>query len=78
MTPADELRAAEERLRMGDHRIDINLRNHLRTLLDTAADTVTAYPELGDDHDRDTCDDYACDLIGATLDLARALNGDPT
>lgn len=74
-SPADELRAAEERVRMGDQRIDISLRGELRTLLDTTAAMVDVWPELGDDHDREACDDYACDLIGAALAVARAING---
>ncbi|MFB9485374.1 hypothetical protein ACFFSH_39340 [Streptomyces filamentosus] len=74
-SPADELRAAEERVRMGDQRIDISLRGELRTLLDTAAAMVDVWPELGDDHDREACDDYACELVGAALAVARAITG---
>lgn len=45
------------------------------TLLDTAAAMVDIWPELGDDHDREACDDYACDLIAAALAVARAITG---
>jgi hypothetical protein len=36
-TPADELRRAEERIRMGDRRVDIALRGALAALLDDLA-----------------------------------------
>lgn len=85
-TPADELRAAAKLLReraavgayTGTRAGAALLRAHqpLRTLCDAAAAMVDVYPELGDDHDREGCDDYACDLIGATLAVARAINGD--
>lgn len=74
-TPADELRAAEERVRMGDRRIDISLRGQVTELFKTAADMVTAYPQMGDAHDRQVCDDFACDLVGHALAVARVLNG---
>ncbi|MEU7293348.1 hypothetical protein AB0A76_09110 [Streptomyces exfoliatus] len=48
------------------------------TLLDAAAALVDAYPELGDDHDREACDDYACDLVAATLAVARQILGEDT
>lgn len=84
-SPADELRAAATRL--GEHTWIGALtvspagagllrgREPLVTLLDNAASMVDVWPELGDDHDREACDDYACDLIGAALDVARAING---
>lgn len=75
-SPADTLRTAEERVRMGDPRIDVTLRGPMRILLDTAAATLDVYPEMGDDHDREACDDFACDLVGSALDFARAILGD--
>ncbi|WP_420032287.1 hypothetical protein ACN2WE_05340 [Streptomyces sp. cg28] len=77
MTPAEEITAAEERVRMGDQRIDIALRGALRDLLDAAADLARAYPEMAHDHERGACEDYACDVMGRALDFARAINGSP-
>jgi len=46
--------------------------------LDTAADMADAYPEMAHDHDRPACDDYACDVMGRAVDLARQLLGVPS
>ena len=43
--------------------------------LDSAASLVTGYPDLGADHDRGACDDFACDLVGHALAVARAILG---
>lgn len=74
-TAAEELRAAEERVRMGDPRIDIAVRGPLRDLLDAMADLADDYPEMAHDHDRPACDDYACNVMGRGIDLARTING---
>ncbi|WP_338683886.1 hypothetical protein QD712_25680 [Streptomyces acidiscabies] len=47
----------------------------LGELLVAASLLVAGYPELGDDHDREACDDFACDVIGRTLTLARQILG---
>ncbi|MFC7929146.1 hypothetical protein [Streptomyces cinereoruber] len=49
---------------------------HLADLLGSAVSFLADYPDLGIDHDRQACDDYACDLVGHALAVARALNGD--
>jgi hypothetical protein len=46
----------------------------LTELLDAAADMAGAYPEMAHDHDRPACDDYACDVMGRSIALARTLN----
>ena len=61
-SPAAELRAAEERVRMGDPRIDISLRGPIAAWLDQTADSIEAAPFPA-------TDPYA-------LAVARALNGD--
>lgn len=43
-------------------------------LLDAAAGMAADYPDLARDHNRPACDDYACNLMGAALTLARAIN----
>lgn len=81
MTPADELRTAEERVRMGDRRIDISLRGPLAVLLDWAGDSYTAsvaaaqmvwgdleHPEAQRFIDREG-------VPAEVLALARAING---
>ncbi|MFK0124922.1 hypothetical protein ACIQSP_16595 [Streptomyces nigra] len=42
--------------------------------LDSAAELAASYPDLAREHDRAACDDYACDLMGRSLALARAVN----
>ncbi|MFE3123705.1 hypothetical protein ACFXHD_09820 [Streptomyces hydrogenans] len=74
-SPADELRAAEKRAHAGDWRFGLGLHAPIAALLGTAADMVTAYPQMGDAHDRQICDDFACDLVGAALAVARAITG---
>ncbi|MFE7233957.1 hypothetical protein ACFVAF_25470 [Streptomyces sp. NPDC057596] len=74
-TPAEEFESAEERVRMGDSRIDIALRGPLRDWLDAMAEWAREYPEMAHDHDRPACDDYACDVMGRSIALARAING---
>ena len=73
-TAADEFAAAEERVRMGDPRIDVALRGPLRAWLDAMAEWARAYPEMAHDHDRPACDDYACDAMGEALAVARLIN----
>ncbi|MFI8254108.1 hypothetical protein [Streptomyces filamentosus] len=73
--PADELRAAKDRVHAGDWRIGLGLHTSVAALLGTAADMVTAYPQMGDAHDRQICDDWACELVGAALAVARAITG---
>lgn len=75
-SPAEQFRTAEERVRMGDQRIDISLRSPIRELLNVALDTVEVYPELGDGCTQDDCEDFACDLVTAALAVARAITGD--
>ena len=43
-------------------------------LLNAAAAMAVDYPDLARDHDRAACDDYACNLMGAALAVARAIN----
>ena len=47
----------------------------IAALLDSAAELAASYPDLARDHDREACDDYACDLTGRSIAVARALNG---
>ncbi|WP_225840285.1 hypothetical protein [Streptomyces sp. NK08204] len=70
MTPADELRtaAAEMRAYWAGPASEATAQ-----LLDSAAELATAYPDLARDHDRETCDDYACDLMGRSIHLARTI-----
>lgn len=73
MTPGQELRAAAAEMRAywgGGPAPEATAR-----LLDSAAELATNYPDLARDHDRETCDDYACDLMGHAIALARAING---
>ena len=88
-TPADELKAAAEVLRkpvtIGAYTATpagaalLRAREPLTKLLTGAAETVTTYRDLGIDHDRTKCDDFACDLVGHALAAARAiLGGDQT
>ena len=74
-TPADDLHAAATRIRQGDRRIDIELRGPLAELLGAASEMVREYPDMAHDHDRPACDDYACDVVGRGIALARAING---
>lgn len=46
------------------------LADHLEALADLAA----AYPEMAHDHDRPACEDYACDVMGSGIALARQIN----
>ncbi|MFF3620023.1 hypothetical protein [Streptomyces sp. NPDC002467] len=47
----------------------------LAELLAAATRLAAAYPEMAHDHDRPACDDYACDVMGAALAVARAILG---
>jgi hypothetical protein len=69
-TPADELHTAATAMRAFPGRAA----EPLAQLLDAAAELATAYPDLARDHDRHACDDYACDVMGRSIDLARAIN----
>ena len=84
MTPADELRAAAVRLRpsspsVAEHTVAVRLHpaivEALEELLDAAAKMAREYPDLAREHDRPTCDDYACDVMGHALAVARAVLG---
>lgn len=71
-TPAEEIALAATEMRRWPGRAAEPLAN----LLDATADFAVAYPEMAHDHDRHTCDDYACTVMGRTIALARAINGD--
>lgn len=45
--------------------------------LDSAAELAASYPDLARDHNRAACDDYACDLMGRSLAVARRINARP-
>ncbi|MFJ3923049.1 hypothetical protein [Streptomyces sp. NPDC090022] len=47
----------------------------LAELLAATADFAAAYPEMAHDHDRPACDDYACDVMGRALAVARTILG---
>ena len=70
-TPADELRTAAAETRRWPGRAA----KPIAALLDSAAELAASYPDLARDHDREACDDYACDLTGRSIAVARALNG---
>lgn len=83
-TPADQLRTAAAKLRPSSppgaaHTVAVRLAPGIvdaaADLLDAAARMATAYPEMAHDHDRPACDDYACDLMGAALAVARQILG---
>ncbi|CAM5249945.1 hypothetical protein SGLAM104S_01602 [Streptomyces glaucescens] len=71
MNAADELTAAATEMRRWPGRAA----EPLAALMDAAAELATGYPDLARDHDRETCDDYACDLMGRAITAARAING---
>lgn len=71
MTPAEELATAATEMRRWPGRAA----KPLAELLDATADFAAAYPEMAHDHDRHTCDDYACTVMGRALATARAING---
>lgn len=83
-TAADELRAAVRRLNpssptVAQHTVAVRLApavtEAVAQLLDTFTEWAREYPEMAHDHDRPACDDYACDVMGSALALARAING---
>lgn len=47
---------------------------HLAELMDAFAEWAREYPEMAHDHDRPACDDYACDVMGRAIALARLLS----
>lgn len=67
-SPADTLRTAEERVRMGDPRIDIALRGPIAEWLDAAVEHVEM-DFMCCDHGPAHCTDYA----GPALAVARAI-----
>lgn len=79
--PAAELRAAEERIRMGDPRIDITLRGALRDVLDEGvrayAASVTAARSVWGDENLPEAREFIArnDATAELLALARAING---
>lgn len=73
LTPAQELRAAAERVRTNPQIADAALAAALAALLGATADWAAAYPEMAHDHDRPACDDYACDVMGRAIDTARTV-----
>lgn len=44
--------------------------------LDALAAMATACPEMAHDHDRPACDDYACDVMGRGIAVARQILGE--
>ena len=83
-TPADELKAAVRKLRpssptVATHTVAVRLHpavvEAVAELLEAAEDMAHDYPDLARDHDRPTCDDYACDVMGRAIAVARAING---
>lgn len=83
MTPADQLTAAARRLRpssqtVAHHTVTVHLHpavvEALAELLDATGEWARAYPEMAHDHDRPACEDYACDVMGRALAVARAVN----
>lgn len=83
-TPADELAAAARRLHpssptVAHHTVAVRLHpaviEALEELLDATAEWAREYPEMAHDHNRPACDDYACDVMGRSIALARAVNG---
>ncbi|MFE9855531.1 hypothetical protein [Streptomyces sp. NPDC005780] len=81
MTPAEELTAAAFQIRNPFHLpglkvgIDYELGLALADWLGAAARMAAAYPEMAHDHDRPACEDYACDVMGAALVVARQVLG---
>lgn len=84
MNPADELRTAANKLRPSSPAVaahTVAIRVHpavseaLKELLDATAAWAREYPEMAHDHDRPACEDYACDVMGRSIALARAING---
>lgn len=83
MNPADELRTAARRLRpssqtVAQHTIAVRLHpaviEAIEQLLDATAEWAREYPEMAHDHDRPACEDYACDVMGRALAVARQIN----
>jgi hypothetical protein len=83
MTPAEELRTAASTLRplgqTGEPLVAIQFSpaavEQVAQLMDAFTDWAREYPEMAHDHDRPACDDYACDVMGRSIALARAING---
>jgi len=84
VTPADELAAAARRLHpssqtVAAHTVAVHLHpsvvEALEELLAATAEWAREYPEMAHDHDRPACEDYACDVMGRGIALARAING---
>ncbi|MFF7190537.1 hypothetical protein ACFZAR_36200 [Streptomyces sp. NPDC008222] len=80
-TPADEFAAAVRKLRpfgqTGEPLVSVQLSpaavERVAELLDAFAEWAREYPEMAHDHDRPACDDYACDVMGRGIALARVL-----
>lgn len=84
MLPADELAAAARFLRpssptVASHTVAVRLHpavvEALEELLNATAEWAREYPEMAHDHGRPACDDYACDVMGRSINLARLING---
>lgn len=84
MSPADELAAAARLLHpssptVASHTVAIHLHpavvEALEGLLTATAEWAREYPEMAHDHDRPACEDYACDVMGRSIALARQING---
>lgn len=83
MKPDDEFRAAARILRplgkTGEPLVTVQLApaavEGIAELLDAFAEWAREYPEMAHDHDRPACDDYACDVMGRGIGLARLLHG---
>lgn len=80
-TPADAFAAAVRKLRpfgqTGEPLASVQLSpaavEHVAELMDAFAEWAREYPEMAHDHDRPACDDYACDVMGRSIALARSL-----
>ena len=81
MTAADDFAAAARKLRplgqTGEPLVSVQLSpsavEGVAALLDAFAEWAREYPEMAHDHDRPACDDYACDVMGRGIALARLL-----
>jgi lipopolysaccharide biosynthesis protein len=85
VTPAEEINAAARRLRpssqtVAHHTVAVRLHpavvEALAELLAATGEWAREYPEMAHDHDRPACEDYACDVMGRSINLARTILGD--
>lgn len=79
--PAEAFAAAVRKLRpygqTGEPLVTVQLApaavEGIAELLDAFAEWAREYPEMAHDHDRPACEDYACDVMGRGIALARLL-----